>query len=134
MANIGVTPKSGAVTPAYNPFGPFFAMIFFTTSMAPLYFPFSAVCKCTFTKSKGWPVNTAHTPPTPPAARARREWTREDVASTAASLTSSFASEAEGTFFSNSCTFSFIFSVVDVMAEAEAGGDPVVVRSGIKRV
>jgi hypothetical protein len=73
---------------------PRWATILRTTSMAPLYAPFSAVCRLTLTRSKGWPVSTAHTPPTPPATRARREVARSDVVLAGASA--SAGAEAGG--------------------------------------
>lgn len=47
-------------------------MDFLTTSIAPEYTPFSAVCIRTLTRSNGCPTNTAHTPPIPPAASERK--------------------------------------------------------------
>lgn len=68
--HIGVTPTKGALTPAYNPLlTPSLAILFFTTSSALEYTPLSAVCSRTFTRSKGCPTITAHTPPNPPAAK-----------------------------------------------------------------
>jgi hypothetical protein len=70
--HIGVTPTSGAETPAYSPrLNPSRATLFLTTSIAPLYTPASAVCRRTLTRSNGWPTTTAQTPPKPPAARER---------------------------------------------------------------
>jgi hypothetical protein len=94
-SHMGVTPTSGAETPAYSPLAsPSLAMVFRTTSMAPVYTPFSAVCMRTLTRSKGWPTTTANTPPTPPASSARSDWS-EDLE---AALTSSLSSAVLGSF------------------------------------
>lgn len=72
--------------------GPSLAIVFRTTSIAPEYTPFSAVCNRTLTRSKGCPVTTAKTPPTPPAARSRKLWSDFFVAT----LTSCSSSCGEG--------------------------------------
>jgi len=92
---MGVTPTKGAETPAYSPrANPSFAIVRRTTSMAPLYTPFSAVCIRTLTRSNGCPTTTAQMPPTPPAASARSDC-RDEVVAT---LMSSFNSSVEGRF------------------------------------
>ena len=92
---MGVTPTNGALTPAYSPLAnPSLAIVFLTTSIAPLYTPFSAVCNRTFTRSNGCPTITAQTPPTPPATSARRDCADFCVAT----LTSCLSSSAEGSF------------------------------------
>jgi hypothetical protein len=92
---MGVTPTRGADTPAYRPrASPSFAMVRRTTSMAPLYTPFSAVCMRTLTRSNGCPTTTAQMPPTPPAASARSDCSEDLLAS----LMSSFNSSLEGRF------------------------------------
>lgn len=71
---------------------PSLATVFRTTSIAPLYTPFSAVCNLTFTKSNGCPTTTAQIPPAPPATKSRK--LEKDFL--AAWETSSFSSCAEG--------------------------------------
>ena len=87
---MGVTPTSGALTPAYNPLlSPSRAMLFRTTSTADEYTPLSAVCNRTLTRSNGWPTITAQTPPKPPAAK-DRSWAKlADATALASSLSSS---------------------------------------------
>ena len=122
VLHIGVTPTNGAETPAYNPYvhdivssspragmlgqhvvgaakernltlaSPSLATVRRTTSIAPLYTPFSAVCSRTLTRSKGCPTRTAHTPPTPPATSDRKL----DAVAAVAALTSSATSDLEG--------------------------------------
>jgi len=69
---------------------PSLATVFRTTSIAPVYTPFSAVCNRTLTRSKGCPTTTAKIPPTPPAAKSRKLET-DFFAATATSCSSSFA-------------------------------------------
>jgi hypothetical protein len=45
---------------------PSFAIVFLTTSTAPLYVPGAAVCIRVFVKSNGCPTRTQETPPNPP--------------------------------------------------------------------
>src|SRR5277367_3808926 len=71
-------------------------MVLRTTSNAPLYTPFSAVCMRTLTRSKGWPTMTAQTPPTAPAARERSPDSADLVLSLAASTSSTWAASGEG--------------------------------------
>jgi hypothetical protein len=108
---MGVTPTKGAETPAYSPrASPSFAIVLRTTSMAPVYTPFSEVCNRTLTRSNGWPTTTAQIPPTPPATSARSDWSEDLVAT----LTSSLSSPAEG-------SFSAIASLVFVMVGSFVG-------------
>src|SRR5438045_8481005 len=87
--HIGVTPTSGALTPAYSPLArPSLATPLRTTSTALVYTPFSAVCSLTLTRSNGCPTITAQIPPKPPAASERRP--ASDFF--AASLASAFSS------------------------------------------
>jgi hypothetical protein len=94
-SHMGVTPTSGADTPAYSPLAsPSFAIVLRTTSMAPVYTPLSEVCSRTLTRSNGWPTTTAQTPPTPPETRARSDCSEDLVAT----FTSSLSSSVEGSF------------------------------------
>src|SRR5271155_3613215 len=71
-------------------------MVLRTTSNAPLYTPFSAVCMRTLTRSKGWPTMTAQTPPTAPAARERRPDSADLVPSLAVSTSSAWTASGGG--------------------------------------
>lgn len=73
---------------------PSLAIVFLTTSIAPVYTPFSAVCNRTLTRSNGWPTTTAHMPPAPPATRSRKLCSDFFVATT----TSCLSSSVEGSF------------------------------------
>ena len=86
---MGVTPTNGGVIPLYilsisrllwqsrvgsstrmsrvtHPLIPSFAIVFRTTSTAPVYVPGGAVCSRVLVRSKGWPTRTHETPPKPP--------------------------------------------------------------------
>ena len=111
---MGVTPTSGALTPAYKPLAnPSLAIVLFTTSIAPLYTPFSAVCNRTFTRSNGCPTITAHTPPTPPETSARSDCADFLLAA----LTSSFNSSFEGKFSALSGLSSFVVIVATLWSQ-----------------
>lgn len=76
-----------------HPRTPSFASVFFTTSIAPLYMPGSAVCNRVLVRSKGCPTSTAHTPPSPPEMNAFIEDEVDETArfwSAATSSTTSF--------------------------------------------
>jgi hypothetical protein len=124
---MGVTPTRGAETPAYSPLAnPSFAIVFLTTSIAPVYTPFSAVCMRTLTRSNGWPTTTANTPPTPPANSARSDCS-DDLE---AALTSSLSSAVLGSF---SITESVVFDMVESCGggrvRRSGGQDEAIVRA-----
>lgn len=96
---------------------PSLATVLLTTSIAPVYTPFSAVCNRTFTRSNGCPTTTAHTPPTAPPASDRRP---ESVDFFAA-ITSSLSSEVED----GMCGRESLSSSVEVGMAREEEDEPV---------
>lgn len=118
--HIGVTPTSGALTPAYSPLrNPSLAMLLRTTSSALKYTPRSVVCNRTFTRSNGCPTTTAHTPPNAPAAKLRRPTSEIFPASFGSSFNSSLDSGTWGSLSAIAGGRESIFRLICAPGEEE---------------